>query len=63
MLEQFSKDQLEDNNKKNTPKKLGRGAGWKANSGEAGDFVECRSRGGILIYSQVAYTQAGKGEY
>ena len=49
--------QLEQIDNKHTPKTLG--VKWKADSGEAGEFVETRSRGGIVGYSKDVH----KGEY
>jgi predicted restriction endonuclease len=52
-LANFTEDQLKKNILK---KKLG--ASWN-DSGEAGDFVEVCSRGGILMYHKAAH----RGEY
>jgi hypothetical protein len=49
--------ELQDNKNKHTPKKFR--AEWKANSkGEAGDFIETCSRGGIVMFSKD--TERGK---
>jgi hypothetical protein len=50
-LGKLSKDRVQQNEAKHTPKLIR--AVWEGDSGEAGNFVEVQSQGGIIGFNDV----------